>query len=132
MNGVHTEPLLVFIILAPLVGAAILGLFGKRLSERVIGIIACSTVAISAVLSFVVFFKHRADLQAGAKVFDYLFKWIEVGNFRADFALMLGEFYCASLNAPILVEIEREGVVYARVYDIRERTVSSIFTLPPP
>ena len=45
---------------------------------------------------------------------------------------MLGEFYCADLKAPILVEIEREGVVYARVYDIRERAVSSIFTLPPP
>ncbi|MEN3333105.1 MAG: NADH-quinone oxidoreductase subunit [Blastocatellia bacterium] len=89
MNGAHTEPLLAFIILAPLVGAAILGLFGKKMSERLIGIIACSTVAISAVLSFVVFFKHRADLQAGAKIFDYLFTWIKVGNFRADFALML-------------------------------------------
>lgn len=50
----------------------------------------------------------------------------------ADFALMLGEFYCAELKAPVLVEIEREGVVYARVYDIRGRTVSSLFTLPPP
>jgi NADH-quinone oxidoreductase subunit L len=89
MNGVHTEPLLAFIILAPLAGAAILGVIGKRLSERLIGAIACTTVAISAVLSFVVFFKHHSDLQAGAKVFDYLFTWIQVGNFRADFALML-------------------------------------------
>jgi len=89
MNGAHTEPLLAFIILAPLVGAAILGIFGKKMGERLIGIIACSTVAISTVLAFVVFFKHRADLQAGAKVFDFLFTWIKVGNFRADFALML-------------------------------------------
>jgi NADH-quinone oxidoreductase subunit L len=89
MNGVHTEPLLAFIILAPLVGAAILGIIGKKLSERLIGFIACSTVAISAVLSFVVFFKHHSDLQAGAKIFDSLFKWIEVGTFRADFAFML-------------------------------------------
>lgn len=50
----------------------------------------------------------------------------------ADFALVLGEFYCANLHAPVLVQIEREGVVYARVYDIRQRTVSSLFTLPPP
>jgi hypothetical protein len=49
----------------------------------------------------------------------------------ADFALMLGEFYCRSLNAPVLVEIEREGVVYARVYDIRARSVLSLFTIPP-
>ena len=42
----------------------------------------------------------------------------------ADFALMLGEFYCAELNAPVLVEIERDGVVFARVYDIRGRNVT--------
>ena len=33
----------------------------------------------------------------------------------ADFALMLGEFYCARLDAPVLVEIVRDGVVFARV-----------------
>src|SRR5689334_21948921 len=89
MNGSHTEPLLAFIILAPLVGAAVLGLFGKKMGERLIGLIACSTVAISAVLAFIVFFKHRGELQDGAKVFDVLFTWIKVGNFRADFALLL-------------------------------------------
>ena len=60
---------------------------------------------------------------------DFVTSWQTKG---ADFALVLGEFYCADLAAPVLVEIEREGVVYARVYDIRERAVSSIFTLPPP
>jgi len=45
----------------------------------------------------------------------------------ADFALMLGEFYCAEYKAPVLVEIKREGVVYARVYDIRGHTVSGVF-----
>jgi hypothetical protein len=48
----------------------------------------------------------------------------------ADFVLTLGEFYCAQLAAPVLVEIDREGVVYARVYDIRGRTVTS--RLSPP
>ena len=49
----------------------------------------------------------------------------------ADFALMLGEFYCARLDAPLLVEITRAGVVYARAYDLRGRSVDSLFTLPP-
>jgi hypothetical protein len=48
----------------------------------------------------------------------------------ADFAMMLGEFYCAQLDAPVLVEIAREGVIYARVYDIRGRSVSSLLTVP--
>jgi hypothetical protein len=49
----------------------------------------------------------------------------------ADFAMMLGEFYCARLDAPVLVEITREGVVYARVYDIRGRSFSTLFTMRP-
>jgi NADH-quinone oxidoreductase subunit L len=77
------------IILAPLVGAAILGIFGKRLGERLIGLIACSTVAISTILSFYEFFTHRHALEAGAKIFEPLFTWISVGGFRSDFSLML-------------------------------------------
>jgi hypothetical protein len=50
----------------------------------------------------------------------------------ADFAMMLGTFYCATLDAPVLAEIERAGVTYARVYDIRGRDVDSILTRPPP
>jgi hypothetical protein len=49
----------------------------------------------------------------------------------ADFAMMLGEFYCARLDAPVLVEITREGIIYARVYDIRGRTISTLFTMRP-
>lgn len=51
---------------------------------------------------------------------------------RADFAMMLGTFYCRDLAAPVLVEIEREGVDYARVYDIRGRPVPNLLTEPPP
>ena len=81
--------MLAAIILAPLLGAAILGIFGKRMGERAIGLIACSTVAVSAILSFYVFFNHRHQLEAGEKIFQYLFTWIRVGDFRADFALLL-------------------------------------------
>ena len=77
------------IILAPLIGAAVLGLFGKRMSERAIGIIACSTVGVSAILSFYIFFGHAAALEHGDKIHEYLFTWISVGAFRADFSLLL-------------------------------------------
>jgi hypothetical protein len=59
---------------------------------------------------------------------DFITTWNTKG---ADFALMLGEFYCAELKAPELVRIEREGVVYARVYDLRGRNIPDLFTLPP-
>jgi hypothetical protein len=44
----------------------------------------------------------------------------------ADFAMSLGEFYCSPLTEPVLVEVQREGVIYARVYDIRGRTVTRL------
>jgi dolichyl-phosphate-mannose-protein mannosyltransferase len=51
----------------------------------------------------------------------------------ADFAMTLGEFYCKGLiSAPIMVEIKRDDVVYARVYDIRGRSISSLLSMPPP
>jgi len=45
----------------------------------------------------------------------------------ADFALMLDEFYCAKIAAPVIVKIERDEVVYARVYDVRGRSFPSVF-----
>jgi len=51
---------------------------------------------------------------------------------RADFAMMLGTFYCRDLTAPVLVEITREGVEFARVYDMRGRAVPNLLTEPPP
>ncbi len=49
----------------------------------------------------------------------------------ADFAMMLGVFYCAELDAPVLAEVRREGVLYGRVYDIRGRSISSLFPSAP-
>jgi hypothetical protein len=59
---------------------------------------------------------------------QYELTWESQG---ADFAMMLGVFYCAKYDAPVLVEITREGVVFARVYDIRGRTFPTLFTFPP-
>jgi hypothetical protein len=48
----------------------------------------------------------------------------------ADFALTLGEFYCRKFDAPLLAEVVRDGVTYARVYDIRGRAYDTLLTLP--
>jgi len=51
---------------------------------------------------------------------------------KADFAMALGTFYCRHLQAPIMATIEREGVVYATVYDFRGRASERLVTEPPP
>jgi hypothetical protein len=50
----------------------------------------------------------------------------------ADFVMSLGTFYCRHLQGPILVSIERDGVVYARVYDERGARPEQLLTQPPP
>jgi hypothetical protein len=45
---------------------------------------------------------------------------------QANFAVSLGEFYCAKLEAPLLLQIVRDGVVFARVYDITGRSVAKL------
>jgi len=51
---------------------------------------------------------------------------------KADFAMSLGTFYCRHLQGPVLVQIEREGVTYATVYDLRGRPPQPLLTIPPP
>ncbi|HTV36985.1 MAG TPA: glycosyltransferase family 39 protein [Xanthobacteraceae bacterium] len=58
---------------------------------------------------------------------DFDISWDPKG---ADFAMQLGEFYCAKLDAPLLFQIVRDGVVYARVYDLRGRSIQTLLTVP--
>ncbi len=50
----------------------------------------------------------------------------------ADFAMSLGEYYCAKLAAPVIAEIARDGVTYARVYDLRGLSFDTLLSVPAP
>jgi hypothetical protein len=50
----------------------------------------------------------------------------------ADFVMSLAEYYCMPIDAPVLAEVRRDGVVYARVYDIRGRSLSTLLSVPAP
>lgn len=60
---------------------------------------------------------------------DFAIGW---DSHAADFAMTLGEFYCKGLTAPLIAEIKRDDVVFARVYDIRGRSISSLLAIPAP
>ncbi|MDO8980662.1 MAG: glycosyltransferase family 39 protein [Afipia sp.] len=60
---------------------------------------------------------------------DFTIGW---DSHAADFAMTLGEFYCKGLNAPVVVEIKRDDVVFARVYDIRGKSIASLLAIPAP
>jgi len=80
--------ILSLIIFAPLAGAAINWFIGRRVrDERFIGIVACGSVAISAVVAFYLAFMSGGALRTTTPVLDHIWTWLQVGNFRADFAL---------------------------------------------
>jgi NADH-quinone oxidoreductase subunit L len=82
--------LLSLIIFAPLAGAALNWFVGRRLrSEKLIGLIACGSVGISTFVAFYLALKSGGALRSTEPVFDHLWTWIQVGNFRADFGLAM-------------------------------------------
>jgi Dolichyl-phosphate-mannose-protein mannosyltransferase len=50
----------------------------------------------------------------------------------ADFAMTLGEYYCARLAAPVIAEVARDGVIYARIYDLRGLSFDTLLKVPAP
>ncbi|MEK6335128.1 MAG: NADH-quinone oxidoreductase subunit L [Acidobacteriota bacterium] len=82
--------LLSLIIFAPLAGAFINWLVGRRLrNERFIGLIACASVGVSTILAFYLAFKSDGALRSTQPLMDHLWTWIQVGSFRADFGLAM-------------------------------------------
>src|SRR5947199_5033681 len=82
--------LLSLIIFAPLLGAAINWLIGRRVrNERFIGLVACGSVGISTIIAFYLAFKSDGALRSMQPVMDHLWTWIQVGSFRADFGLAM-------------------------------------------
>src|SRR5689334_3559486 len=82
--------LLSIIIFAPLAGAAINWLVGRRVrDERFVGMIACGSVAVSTIVAFYLAFNSHGALRTEEPVFDHIWTWLSVGNFHADFALAM-------------------------------------------
>src|SRR5437879_2854648 len=82
--------LLSLIIFAPLAGATINWFAGRRLrSERFIALVACGSVGLSTIIAFYLSFKSDGALRATQPIMDHLWTWIQVGTFRADFALAM-------------------------------------------
>ena len=78
--------LITVVPLLPLVGFLILGFFGKKIgSEKLIGTIATSTVAISFLIALSIFFNLAGDSTGEAHIIN-LFNWFSAGDFSLDFA----------------------------------------------
>jgi len=92
MHGQHIEATSVaveylrLIPLLPLVGAAVLALFGDRAGRRVVAGVACLGVALSFLLALNAFFELGAAGE-GAALVDGVYRWISAGPLTINFTL---------------------------------------------
>src|SRR5215475_4899572 len=120
--------MLKWIVLAPLIGAIINGLFGRRFlalfgqraTEKLVGFIACASVGVSTVLAFMVFFgqlwRKQPDADGVRRILDHLFTWLKVGSFQADFAYLLdplsGIYILFITGVGLLIHIYATGYMH--------------------
>ncbi|HKE05459.1 MAG TPA: NADH-quinone oxidoreductase subunit L [Blastocatellia bacterium] len=117
--------MLKFIVLAPLLGAIINGLFGRRfrallgqrMTEKLVGFIACASVGVSTALAFIAFFGRLLPMPEGQRrIGEHFFTWIKVGGFQADFAYLLdplsGVYILFVTGVGLLIHIYATGYMH--------------------
>jgi NADH-quinone oxidoreductase subunit L len=108
-----------FIILAPLVGAAINWLVGRRVrSEAFIGAVASLSIAVSCALAFYSAFGANGALRGDEPhvILDHVWTWMEVGRFRADIGFAMdrlsGIYACFITFVGLLIHVFATGYMH--------------------
>src|SRR2546423_8861370 len=116
-----TNLLLSVVVFAPLAGALINWLVGRRVrDERFVGVVACGSVAVSAVVAFFIAFAGAGGAaltcDAATPVMSHLWTWIQVGSFRADFGFAMdrlsGIYACFVTFVGFLIHVFATGYMH--------------------
>jgi NADH-quinone oxidoreductase subunit L len=96
------EHWLFLIPLAPLVAAVVNFMFGRWIIKNFASWIAIAAVAVSFVLSLIVFFKIRSN---GDLIVQHLYTWIPAGNFRVPVTLEVDQLTAIMLMVVTFVSL---------------------------
>jgi NADH-quinone oxidoreductase subunit L len=116
-----TNHLLSVVVFAPLVGAVVCWLAGRKSrSESLIAAAACGSVAVSAVSAFVVAFTSWGGAaltgDPARPVFSHLWTWLQVGTFRADYGFAMdhlsGVYACFITFVGFLIHLFATGYMH--------------------
>jgi NADH-quinone oxidoreductase subunit L len=73
----------------PLIGSIINGFYGLKLGKRLVGLIACGSVALSFLTTLLVFLGYVLLPESGAVYEQVLFQWIVAGDFNVQFGYQI-------------------------------------------
>jgi NADH-quinone oxidoreductase subunit L len=84
--------ILLTIVLLPLAGFVLNGLFGKRLSKRAVTLTACVSTGLSFLLALLAFSQLlKTPVEAVQHLSFNYFRWIQAGSFVANFGFMFDQ-----------------------------------------
>ncbi|MFQ5773217.1 MAG: NADH-quinone oxidoreductase subunit L [Kiloniellaceae bacterium] len=111
------------IVLLPLLGSAIAGLFGRVIGDRGAQLVTCGLLGISAVLSIMVFKDVAID---GNERVTELFTWIDSGQFELSWAIKLDTLSAVMLLVVTVVS----GLihVYSIGYMAHDKSIPRFFS----
>ena len=93
MDHPTTAGYLFWIVLFPLLGAALNGLLGAKLQKQfgkgIIGVIACTPVCLSFLLSLWVFVTLLMSAPEERFLINHIYNWISLGSLNVDVAFWL-------------------------------------------
>ena len=81
------ELLLLLILIPPLAGAFLSGVFGRRFPQALVSAIACGAAGLATLFALLAAWAYSHGPSDPAPFLHSYFTWIEAGAFRADFAL---------------------------------------------
>ncbi len=73
----------------PVVSAALLMLFGRRLGDRMAAFLGCGSIGLSAVVSILIAWRFLAAPPPGAALTEHLWTWMSVAGFSPGISLYL-------------------------------------------
>lgn len=130
--------MILWIILIPLIGAAINGLvfasgFWKKYlrgdehtEKKIVSIVGCGVVLVSALISSALFFKLLSLEPARREIIQNLFEWIPSGSFTVSFELLFDTLSC--VMALIVTWVGFLIHVYSVGYMHHDKAYSKYFT----
>lgn len=84
--------LIAYVPLLPLIGFAVLGMFGKKLkSEALIGFIGSATVGSGFIIALMIFMSMLGMPEEGRSHIVKVFTWLQAGNFSIDLAYQVDQ-----------------------------------------
>ena len=111
------------IVLLPLIGSAIAGLFGRVIGDRGAQIVTCTLLGLSAVLSIFIFKDVAID---GNERVTELFTWIDSGSFELSWAVKLDTLSAVML---LVVTVVSEIIhVYSIGYMAHDKSIPRFFS----